>query len=72
MPVRISDEDLIKIFKASPLSRRTIRNRLNRPPNSVISALLYSACQRKIIYRVNPECIGNGKRVLHVYDLFRF
>ena len=71
MSVRISDEKLIQLFKASPLSRRSIRNRLNKPPNSVISAVLYSACKRKILYKVKPQSVGSLKKSIHVYDIYR-
>lgn len=67
MPGHISDEKLLGIFKASPLSRRTIRRRLGRPANSVISAVLYSACNRGIVHRVRPEDVGSGRRVVHAY-----
>ena len=71
MSVRISDETLIQLFKTSPLSRRSIRNRLNKPPNSVISAVLYSACKRKILYKVDPHDVGSLKKSIHVYDIYR-
>lgn len=65
--MHISDEILLSLFKASPLSRRTIRHRLGRPANSVVSAVLHSACNRGIIHRVRPKNIGSGRRVVHVY-----
>lgn len=72
MSIHISDEQLVSLFQASPLSRRTIRQRLGRPPNAVVSAVLKSACERKIIWRVSPSDVGSGKTTVHVYDLYRF
>ena len=66
--MNISDEKLLSLFKASPLSRRTIRRRLGRPANSVVSAVIHSACNRGIIHRVRPENVGSGRRVVHVYS----
>ena len=66
--MNISDEKLLSLFKASPLSRRTIRRRLGRPANSVVSAVIHSACNRGIIYRVRPANVGSGRRVVHVYS----
>ena len=71
MPTKISDETLVSIFNSSPLSRRIIRNRLNKPPNSVVSAVLFSACKRKIIFKVRPRDVGSLKKSIHVYDIYR-
>ncbi len=71
MPVKIYDETLVSIFNSSPLSRRTIRNRLGKPPNSVVSAVLFSACKRKIIFKVHPYDVGSLKKSIHVYDIYR-
>jgi hypothetical protein len=65
--MNISDEKLLSLFKASALSRRTIRRRLGRPANSVVSAVIHSACNRGIIHRVRPKDVGSGRRILHVY-----
>ena len=56
----ISDNDLLSIFKKSPLSRRSIRIRLGQPPNKVVSAVIYSARRRGIIRKVNPIEVGYG------------
>jgi len=57
---RISDEDLVQIFGPSPLSRRRIRQRLGRPSNKVVSAVIFSAVGRGIISKVKPLEIGYG------------
>jgi len=56
----ISDNDLLSIFKKSPLSRRSIRIRLGQPPNKVVSTVIYSALRRGIIRKVNPNEVGYG------------
>jgi hypothetical protein len=67
MPGHITDATLLSLFKASPLSRRTIRRRLGRPANSVVSAVLHSACKRGILHRVKPEDVGSSCSFVHVY-----
>lgn len=60
MPSRISDEDLVQIFGPSPLSRRRIRQLLGRPYNKVVSAVIFSAVERGIIFKVDPSAVGYG------------
>ena len=67
MSVRITDTQLLTIFQASPLSRRMIRRKLGRPANSVVSAVLYSACERGVVHKVRPSDIGSCRHSLHVY-----
>lgn len=57
---RISDEDIVQIFGPSPLSRRQIRQRLGRPPNKVVSAVIFSTVGRGILRKVNPMEVGYG------------
>jgi len=57
---RISDEDLVQIFGPSPLSRRRIRQLLGRPPNKVVSAVIFSAVERGIICKAIPLDVGYG------------
>jgi hypothetical protein len=56
----ISDNDLLSIFKKSPLSRRSIRIRLGQPPNKVVSTVIYSALSRGVIRKVHPIEVGYG------------
>ena len=58
----IEDTDLKNIFFFSSLGRRTIRHRLGVKDNQV-SAILFSAVARGILYRVRGSDIGyNGHR----------
>lgn len=65
---RITTQQLLAVFSGgSPLSRRTIRRRLDYPKNAVVSKLLYTAVEEGKLRRVEPVEVGSAKQVVHVY-----
>lgn len=66
---KVSDAELVSVFKKSPLSRRTIRRRLGPLSRRLLSALLFSAVKRGVLQEVQPSEVGSNKYHLSLYKL---